>query len=154
MKTAYKETALSNFIERREYGDIIRYQDIESITNAKRGTPPYYNAIAKAKKILERHGKAIIHISGGDYQIIFPGDYTDLYADKVKRAKRRIIHGKRILENAPTKDMSEAELNTYNRVNDFNVRITAMISGCVVEVKQLTEHKHPFDAAVSNGERR
>lgn len=149
MKTAYKETALSSFIERRDYGDIIRYQDIESITGEKRGTSRYGNAIAKAKKILERHGKAIKPIGGGDYQIIFPGDYADLYESKVVQAKRRVMHGKRILENAPTKDMSEAELSTYNRVNDFNVRITAMISGCVVEVKQLTEHKHPFDKALA-----
>lgn len=149
MPTAYKETALSKFIERREYGEIIRYQDIESITGAKRGTPPYYNAISKAKKILEWHGKAIIHISGGDYQIIYPGDYTELYADKVKQAKRRIMRGKVILENAPVKDMDEFELADYNRVNDFNVRVTAMINGCVVEVKQLTSRKHPFESALS-----
>lgn len=151
MRTAYKETALSRFIERRDYGEIIRYQDIEGVTGAKRGTPQYYNAISKAKKILERHGKAIIYFSGGDYKIIYPGDYTSLYADKVKQAKRRIMRGKAILDNAPTKDMSESELTDYNRVNDFNVRITAMISGCVVEVRQLVEHKHPFEAALTDG---
>ena len=150
MRTAYKETALSKFIERRDYGEIIRYQDIESITGAKRGTPQYHNAITKAKKILERHGKAIIYFSCGDYKIIYPGDYTSLYADKVNQAKRRIIRGKTILDNAPTKDMSETELTDYNRVNDFNVRITAMISGCVVEVRQLVEHKHPFEAALTD----
>ena len=150
--TVRRENALYEYIIPHNYGDIIRYQEIERVTGAKRGASAYYSAIAKAKKMLEADGKMIVSIEGGDYRIIYPGDYTDAYKGEVKRAFRRLKHGKKILDGAPTKDMTEEELQTYNRVYDFNSRLVAQFSGNVTEIKKLVGKKHPLECAMKQSE--
>ena len=147
--TVHRGCALADYIEPHAYGDVIRYQEIERITNEKRGTPRYYNAIAKAKSILTERGKMIVRIGGGDYQVGYPGDYAKEYAGQVKRANRRLKCGKKILDGAPVNDMTETERQTYNRVYDFNARLSASFSGSVTEVKRLTAKPHPMEAAVN-----
>ena len=150
-KTIHRGEALADFIEPRAYGEIIRYQEIERVLAEKRGTSRYYNAISKAKKLLEVRGKMIVRIGGGDYQVAYPGDYVRGYAYEVKRARNRLKHGKRILECAPVKDMTEQEHMIYNRVYDFDARISAQFAGSVTEVKRLCSPKHPFSAAQDGG---
>lgn len=148
--TVHRGTALFEYISPREYGDIIRYQEIERVTDTKRYTTSYYNAITKAKKLLETAGKMIVSIEGGDYRVIYPGDYTSEYVREVKRAKKRITHGKKILDGAPVKDMTENEKQVYDRVYDFNSRLSAQFSGSFVEVKKLTGKPHPMEAALNS----
>ena len=148
--TVYRGEALYEYILPQDYGTIIRHQEIERITETKRNTHPYYSAIAKAKKMLEAEGKMIVSIEGGDYRIIYPGDYTSAYLNEVKRAKKRITHGKKILDGAPVKDMSESEVQAYNNVYDFSARLSAQFSGNYVEVKKLVGKKHPLNQALES----
>ena len=147
--TVRRWEALANHIEPREYGDIVHYQEIERVTQERRGTSRYYNTITKAKKLLEKHGKMIVSIGGGDYRIIDPGDYTKEYASEVRKARNRLKHGKRILDGAPVKDMNEDEQQVYNRVYDFNARLSASFAGSVTEVKRLTGKQHPMESALN-----
>ena len=141
-QTINKGIALAEEISKKAYGDTIRYQEIESITREHRGTQRYYQIISKAKKILEQQSKMIAPAGGGDYKILYPGDYVYAYTREVRLANKRIKHGTVILENAPTKDMNQQELQTYNRVNDFHVLLKARMSGNVVEVKKLSERRN------------
>lgn len=148
--TVYRENALADYIKPRNYGEIIRYQEIERVTDTRRKTTAYYNAIHKAKKKLLEEGKMIVAIDGGDYRIVYPGDYSLEYAKEVRRAKNRVMQGKKILDNAPTKDMTRDELEVYNRVYDFGTRLSASMTGSSVEVKRLTGKQHPLDKALSD----
>lgn len=147
-KTVNKGSALADYIRPRSYGDIIRYQEIEQVTGEKRGSQRYYSAVAKAKKLLEASGKMIQRLSGGDYQILYPGDYAEAAAREVRLANRRIKHGSKILDVAPLNDMSAEERAVHNRMRDGYAVLQARMNGAVVEVKTLTgQRKHPLALA-------
>jgi hypothetical protein len=145
-KTIAVWNKLADFISKMAYGDIIHYQDIQSITGLKRGETRYYQAISKAKKILESRGRAIQHIGGGDYQLLYPGDYSGAYVREIKIAKNHVKRGNKILKGAPVNDMSTEERRVFNDVSDFNERMQAQLMGNYVEVKRLTGKPHPLAA--------
>lgn len=143
--TIRKYVALANYIAPRAYGDVIHRQEIETVTEERWKTQRYYAAVNQAKRLLERQGKMIVSIGSGDYRVIYPGDYTAEYAREVRKAGRRLKHGDKILKHAPVKDMTEDEQQTYNRVYDFNARLSASFAGSTTEVKRLTGKKHPLE---------
>ena len=145
-KTIAVWNKLADFISKMKYGDIIHYQDIQSITGLKRGETRYYQAISKAKKILESRCRAIQHIGGGDYQLLYPGDYSGAYVREIKIAKNHVKRGNKILKGAPVNDMSTEERRVFNDVSDFNERMQAQLMGNYVEVKRLTGKSHPLAA--------
>lgn len=143
-KTINYGESLADYIATQDYGTIIHFQEIERICKERRGNQRYYNYIAKAKKILEKRGKMITSIGKGDYQILYPGDYSNAYIREVRLARGRIKHGGKILHGAPVNDMSTVELQEYNRVADFHTALEAKICGEFVTVKRLTNRNHPF----------
>lgn len=147
VKTVNIGEALADYIESQGYGTVVHYQDIEHVTRERRGTHRYYNAISKAKKLLVQRGKAVKSIGGGDYQVLYPGDYSSAYSREVRLAKNHIKTGGKIIKGAPIKDMTESELQTFNAVSDFHRRIDASIRGQFVEVKRLTGNRHPLELA-------
>lgn len=146
-KTINIGEALADYITDLPYGTFIYYQDIERITKTRYGEQKYYNAIDKAKKILIQRGKAIRNTGKGQYQVLYPGDYTSAYSREVRLANKRIKHGGKILKHAPKQDMTESELQSFNHVSDFHMRLEARMKGDYVEVKQLTGKKHPLLAS-------
>lgn len=149
--TVYPEKLLAEYIKPHEYGTVIRHQEIEEITGVKYKTHQFYSVVDKTKKLLEPVGKAIAPVGGGDYKILLPGDYSPRYGKYVDSARKRIKRGTKLLKGAPTKDMTQDELTTYNRVSDFNAKLCASFSGSVVEVKMLISPPHPFENALGNG---
>lgn len=145
-KTIAVWNKLADLVSQSEYGDIIHYQDIQNITGLKRGETRYYQAISKAKKILVSRGKAIQHIGGGDYQVLYPGDYSGAYVREIKIARNHVKRGDKIIKGAPVNDMSIDERRTFNNVSDFNARMQAQIMGNFVEVKRLAGKSHPLAA--------
>lgn len=143
-KTINYGELLADHIAGLDYGTIVHYQEIERITKERRGVQKYYNYIAKAKKLLEDRGKMIKSIGKGDYQVLYPGDYSKAYAREVRLAKGRIKHGGKIIKGAPVNDMDANELQEYNRVADFHTALEAKIYGEFVTVKRLTNRSHPF----------
>ena len=149
-KTINLGQALADYILTKNYGDIVRYQEIENVTGLLRKTgntynSKYYNTINKAKKILIDNGKAIKRIEGGDYRILYPGDYSDAYVSEVKKARNRIKRGGKLLKNAPISDMDTKERETFRQVSDFHANLEAKMYGQYVEVKRLSGKTHPFD---------
>lgn len=145
--TIHTSELLAEHIMNQPYGTTIRHQTIEEITGERYKTSRFYGVVAKAKKILEEHGKMIAPVGGGDYKIAYPGDYTGAYAREVRLASKRIRHGGEILKGAPVKDMTQDEVQSFNRVSDFHMRLNASLAGSVAEVKKLTERKHPLEVA-------
>ena len=143
-KTVNYGESLADYIAGMEYGTIVHYQEIERVTKQRRGDQRYYNYIAKAKKLLEARGKMIKSVGKGDYQILYPGDYSGAYAREVRLAKGRIKHGGKIIKGAPVNDMDTAELQEFNRVSDFHISLEAKMCGEFVTVKRLTNRNHPL----------
>lgn len=143
-KTINIGEALADYISEMDYGSIVHYQDIERITKERRGTVRYSNAVTKAKKLLERNGKMIKYFSGGDYKVLYPGDYSNEYAREVRIAGNHIKHGKKILAGAPINDMTSEERSVFRNVSDFHTRLEASFCGQFVEVKKLVSKKHPL----------
>ena len=148
-KTTHKWMLLVDYIERKNYGDVISFQEIENVIGERRKTPKYYQAISKAKVKLEESGKMIRSIGGGDYQVIYPGDYSKAYAREIVLANRRVKHGNRILTHAPVNDMTLGEKQVFDRVSDFHASLQARLAGNEVEVKKLCGTNHPFKAMQS-----
>lgn len=142
-KTVNIGEKLADYIEGLDYGTVIHYQDVENVTGERRKTQRYYAAIAKAKKLLVERGKVIKLIGGGDYQVLYPGDYSSAYSREIRLARKRVKRGGKILDNAPVKDMTMEELRTFNNISDFHKRLDASISGSFVEVKRL-QSRHPL----------
>lgn len=148
-KTINYGEKLADYISEKDYGSIIHYQDIEQIIKEKRGKERYYRYISKAKDILEERGKMIHCIGGGDYQILYPGDYSGAYAREVRIARNHVKHGGKIIKGAPVNDMTIEERQQLNNVSDFHSRLDAQICGNYVEVKRLVrKKKHPMLEAV------
>lgn len=143
-KTVNYGELLADYISGQKYGTIIHYQEIEGVLKLRRGDQRYYNYIAKAKRLLEARGKMIKSIGKGDYQVLYPGDYTKAYAREVRLARGKIKHGGKIIQGAPVNDMDSVELQEYNRVQDFHASMEAHICGQFVTVKRLTARNHPF----------
>lgn len=144
-KTINFGEALADYVSGLDYGSIIHYQEIERIVKQRRGAERYYRYIAKAKRILEDRGKMIKSIGRGDYQILYPGDYSGAYAREVRLARKKIHHGGRIIQGAPVNSMSAQELQEFNRVQDFHATLEARISGDYVTVKRLLRRdSHPL----------
>lgn len=135
---------LADYITDMPYGETIRYQDIEKVIGERYGTHKYYRAISKAKSILVERGKMIVLSGRGEYRTAYPGDYVKSYCREVRLAGKRIKNGGKILNGAPTGDMTNEEVQTFNRVSDFHQRLNASIGGSVVEVKKLTGKDHPL----------
>lgn len=146
-KTISPGKALADALIDREYGEIINRQEIEEITGKKWKTSPYYGAVSRANEILTESGKRIASIGkSGDYQILYPGDYSDAYAREVKRAKKCVTRGGKILTGAPVNSMTLEERRKYNDVSDFHNRMQAQITGSYVEVRKLIGKKpHPLN---------
>ena len=149
IKTINLGKLLADFICSKEYGTIIHYQEIENVIGIKYREKRYQAQITKAQKILRQRGKAIKAIGkNGDYQLLYPGDYTAAYINEVRRARNRIKRGGQYLEGAPVSDMTADELSEYSSVNDFHKRLEASFQGSYVEVKRLSGRKHPLANAL------
>lgn len=145
-KTISAGKKLAERVVDRDYGTIIHRQEIEGITGQRWKTSLYYGAISKANEILTESGRRIAAIGkSGDYQVLFPGDYSDAYVKEIKRAKKCVTKGGKILDGAPVNDMTLDERKKYNDVSDFHNRMQAKIAGSYVEVRRLTGKKpHPL----------
>ena len=150
VKTISAGKALAERLKEKDFGEIVQRQEIEEVTGTRWKTSRYYGAISKANDILTEEGKRIAPTGkGGDYQILYPGDYSDAYVQEIKRAKKCVTRGDKIIRGAPVNQMTADERQRYNNVADFHNRMQAQISGSYVEVKRLAGKKmHPLEAGL------
>lgn len=140
-----KSEILAERINEMNYGDFISHEQIASVIEEVYGSNKYTSTIAKARKILlKKYNKAIECVIGDGYRIVSPGDFVQQSLKHYKRGFCEMQKGYDTLEYAPTKDMSKEDLNTYRRVHDRAITLTAAMKGASVELRTLGQKKHPF----------
>lgn len=140
-----KSEILAEKINTLNYGDIITHIQISEVIMEKYPSSKYSTEISKTRKILlKKYGKIIENISGDGYRVVMPDNYVDNSMKHYKRGFNEMQKGYDTLSHAPIKDMSKEGLQTYRRVNDRAVILAASLKGVSVELKMLSERKHPF----------
>ncbi len=144
-----KSEILAEKLSEMNYGDIITHQQIAILIEEDYPSNKYTSTIAKARKILlKKYNKTIENIPGDGYRVVNPDDFVDQSLKHYKRGFNEMQKGFDTLEYAPTKDMTPEGLNTYRRVHDRAITLTAAMKGASVELKTLGKKNHPF--AVEN----
>lgn len=141
---------LVNYISPKNYGDIVYHSEIETVVQEHRANPKskYFSIIAHAKKDLLERGKLLKSIPGQGYRVVRPGEFAQEAVGKYRSGFNRIKQGKKILEYAPTKDMTEEERQDYRNVSDRANLLHASMAGGVVELKLLAK-QHPLLNAIN-----
>lgn len=140
-----KSEILAEEISKRKYGEVITHNEIEEIIQETYGTNKYKSEISRAKKIaLTFFNRCIENIRGDGYRIVKPDDFTSHSLKHYKRGFNELQKGKTILDNAPTKDMTQEGLTTFRRVYDRSVLLVSSMEGAKAELISLNRDKSPF----------
>lgn len=128
-----------------DYGDTITHDELAKDFNVVCNSDIYYQYIRKLKNECLECGKMLENIMKIGYRITSPDDYSNRAITQYKHAARRMKKGEKILQYAPTQNMSKEGLTEYRRVNDRIRLLNAHMSGAIVELKLLNDKKqHPY----------
>ena len=139
-----KSEILAEEIKKLSYGDVITHEQIAEAIEENYPSNRYRTTITKAKKILAKDGIYLESIIGDGYRIVEPDDVVTHSLKHYKRGFNEMQKGYDTLANAPVKNMSAEGRETYRRVYDRAVTLSASMKGAAVELKTLGQKKHPF----------
>ena len=139
-----KSEILAEKIKELHYGDIISHEQISKIIDEEYPSNKYTTTIAKARKILLKESVCLENIIGDGYRVVEPDNFVDHSLKHYKRGFNEMQKGYDTLAYAPTKDMTPEGRNTYRRVHDRAITLTAAMKGASVELKTLGQKKHPM----------
>ena len=139
-----KSEVLVNKLKELHYGDIISHKQISELIQEEYPSNKYTTTIAKARKILLKNGVCLENIIGDGYRIVEPDNFVEHSLKHYKRGFNEMQKGYDTLTYAPTKDMTPDGRNTYRRVHDRAITLTAAMKGASVELKTLSQKKHPM----------
>lgn len=139
-----KSEVLSEEIEKLNYGDIVLHSQISSIIGEEYPSNKYTSTIAKAKKLLLKKGICLESITGDGYRVLEPDNFVNQSLKHYKRGFNEMKKGYDTLEYAPTKNMTQEGRETYRRVHDRAITLSAAMRGASVELKTLGQKKHPM----------
>lgn len=137
-----------------EYGDILTHEEAENICEMPHNSMKYYNIMGRAKRELERLGKALKSVSGVGYEVVRPDEYADIAVKKIKLGFSSMDRGRVILENAPERDMSADGLAQYRKVADRTVSLMASMRSGMKDIRRLQDGKGTFAMALEAKEAR
>lgn len=144
LKNKKKSEVLAEKIEGLCYGDIITHKEISEIIEEEYPSNRYRTTISKTRKILLKNGVCLESIIGDGYRVVEPDNFVDQSLKHYKRSFNEMQKGYDVLEYAPTKDMTPEGRNTYRRVHDRAITLTAAMKGASVELKTLGRKRHPM----------
>lgn len=139
-----KSEVLVEEIEKLQYGDIISHKQIANVIEEEYPSNKYSSTIAKTKKILLKKGICLENIIGDGYRVLEPDNFVHQSLKHYKRGFNEMQKGYDTLEYAPTKNMTQEGRDTYRRVHDRAITLTAAMKGASVELKTLGQKKHPM----------
>lgn len=139
-----KSEVLAEMIKTLNYGDVITHQQIANIIDEEYSSSRYTTTISKAKKLLLQEGIYLESIRGDGYRIVEPDNVVNHSLKHYKRGFNEMQKGYKTLTNAPVKNMTQEGKETYRRVYDRAVTLSASLKGAAVELKALGQKKHPF----------
>lgn len=145
-----KSEVLIEAIMSLSYGDVITHKVISGIIEEPYPSTKYNSVVQKAKKsLLKDYSRCIEAIFGEGYRVVQPDDFVSQSLKHYKRGFKEIQKGSDTLTYAPVSDMTEEGKTVYRRVYDRTVILNASLQGAKVELKKLSERKHPF--AIASG---
>lgn len=134
-----------SLIMTKNYGDVIKHQDIISLIGERGITQSYRDVINTASRRCIDGGKMIESVHGVGYRIVNPDEYTEQSIRCVASGAKKIDRGAKILMHAPVRDMSQDGLERYNLVSDKMRVLNAALAGAKVEIRMLnSSRKHPL----------
>lgn len=139
-----KSEILVEMIKGYGYGDVISHEQIAHAIGEYYPSNKYRTTIAQAKRLLLNDGICLESIIGDGYRIVEPDNVVNHSLKHYKRGFNEMKKGYDTLANAPVKDMTETGRETYRRVYDRAVTLSASMKGAVVELKTLGQSKHPM----------
>lgn len=139
-----KSEVLAEKIKGLHYGDIVTHEQISNTIDERYPSNKYTTTIAKTRKILLKDGICLENIIGDGYRVVEPDNFVDQSLKHYKRGFNEMQKGYDTLAYAPTKDMTPEGRNTYRRVHDRAITLTAAMKGASVELKTLGQKKHPM----------
>lgn len=144
LKNKKKSEILAEEIKKLNYGDVITHEQIAKAIEEDYPSNKYTSTIAKARKILAKDGIYLENIIKDGYRVVEPDNVVEHSLKHYKRGFNEIQKGYDTLANAPVKNMTAEGRETYRRVYDRAVTLSASMKGAAVELKTLGEKKHPF----------
>lgn len=139
-----KSEVLAEKIKEFNYGDIISHNQISQIIDEKYPSNRYRTTISKARKLLLKESICLESVVGDGYRLVEPDNFVDHSLKHYKRGFNEMKKGFETLEYAPTKNMTPEGRNTYRRVHDRAITLTAAMKGASVELRTLGQKKHPM----------
>lgn len=144
-----KSEVLIEAIMSLNYGDVITHKIISEIIEEPYPSVKYNSVVQKVRKsLLKDYSRCIEAIFGEGYRVVQPDDFVNQSLKHYKKGFKEIQKGSDTLTHAPVSDMTEEGKTVYRRVHDRTVILNASLQGAKVELKKLSERKHPF--AVGN----
>lgn len=143
-----KPEVLIEAIMSLNYGDVITHKVISDIIEEPYPSAKYNSIVQKARRsLLKDCSRCIEAIFGEGYRVVQPDDFVSHSLKHYKRGFKEIQKGSDTLAYAPVSDMTEEGKTVYRRVHDRTVILNASLQGAKVELKKLSERKHPFAIA-------
>lgn len=145
IKNKKKSEILAEFLARMDYGSVISHHEIAELIHEHYPSQKYSSIVQQAKRMLfGQSGKIVESIHRTGYRITEPDNYVDNSLRHYKRGFNEFKKGAVTLERAPQDKMSPEAREAYRHVNDRSRILYASLKGAVVEIKTLSEKKHPF----------
>ena len=138
MNRQEKVKALVDLLINESYGATIEHFKIAALIEEPHGSRKYGEVIEAAKRELLDSGKMIANVWGVGYRVVPPDEYTDQSVRRMNIGVRHIDKGVRILDNAPTKEMSQYGIQRFNTIADKTRILQAATHGARVEIKMLS----------------
>lgn len=139
-----KSEVLAEKIKTLNYGDIVTHSQISEAIDESYPSNKYRSTVLKARKILEKDGIYLESIIGDGYRVVEPDNVVNHSLKHYKRGFNEMQKGYDTLANAPVKNMSTEGKETYRRLYDRAITLSASMKGAAVELKTLGNKKHPF----------
>lgn len=151
IKNKKKSELLAERIAAMEFGEMITHSDIAAIIDEAYPSNKYNTTVQKAKKLLlTNYHRSIECVVGDGYRLVKPDDFVNHALRHYKRGFKELSKGEQTLEHAPVAGMTQEGLQTYRRVYDRAVILSASLQGASVEIKTLASKKpHPFALAAA-----
>jgi len=134
-----------------DYGTLILHTDFMRLFDLEPSSKDYYHTVSAVQRECLEAGKMLENIHNIGYRVVRPDDYSKQALRQCKLGVKRISMGQKILDYAPTKEMSAHALKEYREIKDRTNALNAHLTGGIVEMKML--HKsHPLLQGAKEGE--
>ena len=130
-----------------DYGSDHPHEEIGRILKLKPATTRYRYAIAKAKKELEKLGKALKSVHGKGYIVMEATEYLNESASYAKKSRNNSKRAVEILIHTPIERLNLEQQKIRDMMMDSGLRLVALTEGGFKEIKILQRNHLQINSA-------